>query len=278
MCANALFYNDKIGLCEKCLTGSRYNAIKYRCVFNSRIFSLIKVLAQKLNEHLRTTTKIDAFIVPSTFTLSKLEAYGIPLRKLNHLPTFFNFGLIPSYTQITYQPFALYIGRIEKEKGLLTLIKAFQETSYNLKIIGFSNNGYEQELKEYLNGKTHNVEFLGKKNFNEISVYLSSCMFTIVPSEWYDNFPNSVLESFAFKKAVIASKIGSLKELVKNEQTGLLFEVKSVKDLREKIERLMTNTKLCKELGESAYGFVTNVCSEENHYKQLISIFNKLLN
>ena len=60
------------------------------------------------------------------------------------------------------------------------------------------------------------LSFLGRKTFDEIVPYLKSCLCTVVPSEWYDNFPNVILESFAYKKAVIATDFGSLPELVKN--------------------------------------------------------------
>ena len=66
---------------------------------------------------------------------------------------------------VEYKPFILFVGRIEKQKGLMTLIKTFENTEYNLKIIGFSNNGYEDKLKSYLKDKKHNIEFLGRKNF-----------------------------------------------------------------------------------------------------------------
>lgn len=85
----------------------------------------------------------------------------------------------------------------------MTLIKTFENTEYNLKIIGFSNNGYEDKLKSYLKDKKHNIEFLGRKNFEEIIPYLKSCLCTTVPSEWYDNFPNVILESFAYKKLLL---------------------------------------------------------------------------
>lgn len=65
--------------------------------------------------------------------------------------------------------------------------------------------------------------------------YLKSCLCTVVPSEWYDNFPNVILESFAYKKAVVATNFGSLPELVRNGETGLTFNYQDVEDFRSKI-------------------------------------------
>ena len=101
--------------------------------------------AKWLHDTMKVTGKINAFVVPSSFTLKKLQEYGIPSNKLHHIPTFFN--LKENNPTVEYKPFILFVGRIEKQKGLMTLIKTFENTEYNLKIIGFSNNGYEDKLK-----------------------------------------------------------------------------------------------------------------------------------
>ena len=274
MCPNALFYNDTKGICEDCLNSKYLNCVKYKCVLNSSVYSGLKMLAKVLSELLGITKKIDAFVVPSSFTLGKLNQYGIPIEKLNHIPTFFN--IKEKMYEIGYRPFVLFIGRIEKQKGLMTLIKAFENTNYNLKIIGFSSDGYEDELKTYLQNKKHNIEFLGRMVFNEIEPYLSSCWCTIVPSEWYDNFPNVILESFAYKKAVIATNIGSLPELVSNNETGLTFDYASVNSLREKIEYLFNNQSEARRMGENAYQTLLQNYSKEKHYSQLIDLFKEI--
>jgi glycosyltransferase involved in cell wall biosynthesis len=114
---------------------------------NSTVYSGIKMMAKWLHDVTGVTKKINAFVVPSEFTLGKLNEYGIPKEKLYHIPTFFN--LKEENPQVEYQPFVLFVGRIEKQKGLMTLVKAFEGLPYKLKIIGFSNDGYEDELKAY---------------------------------------------------------------------------------------------------------------------------------
>lgn len=272
MCPNALFYNEKKGVCEDCLKGKRINCIKYRCVLNSPVYSGIKMAAKWLHDLMGVTKKINAFVVPSLFTLEKLHKYGIPSNKLYHIPTFFN--LKEDNPIVEYKPFILFVGRIEKQKGLMTLIKAFENTEYTLKIIGFSNDGYEDELKDYLKNKKHNIEFLGRKNFEEIVPYLKSCLCTVVPSEWYDNFPNVILESFAFKKAVIATNFGSLPELVHNNQTGLTFKYADVDDLRNKIRFMLENANKARLMGENAYNQIITLYTSRKHYEQLMNLFS----
>lgn len=275
MCPNALFYNDKCGVCEDCLKGKRMSCVKYRCVLNSPVYSAIKMAAKWLHDVMHVTKKIDAFVVPSSFTLERLKEYGIPQEKLNHIPTFFNLKEIDP--KVEYKPFVLFVGRIEKQKGLMTLIKAFENTEYNLKIIGFSNDGYEDELKNYLKDKKHNIEFLGRKKFEEIVPYLKSCLCTTVPSEWYDNFPNVILESFAYKKAVIATDFGSLPELVHENQTGLTFKYADRNDFRSKIKFMFENVDKAKFMGENGYKQVITSYSPQQHYKQLMELFKEVI-
>ena len=278
ICSNALFYRPiQHDICERCLNGSRVNAVINKCVHDSRVYSFIKAASLKFQEVLKIKEKIQAFVVPSMFTIEKLKAYGLPSSKIVHIPTFFNFQSIPETSEISYEAFALYIGRIEPEKGLLTMVKAFEGTRFNLKIIGFSTSGFDEELKNYVRDKNGNIEFLGRKSFEEIQNYLRKCAFTIVPSELYDNFPNSILESFAFKKCVVATNIGSLKEMVLADETGLLFKIKDHLGLREKITYLFDNKVECMRLGLNAFARLNAEYSEKEHYNKLIKIFSSVV-
>jgi len=278
ICSNALFYRPiQKDICERCLNGSRMNAVVNKCVHDSRVYSFIKAASLKFQQTLKIREKIQFFVVPSLFTIEKLKIYGLPASKVAHIPTFFNFQSISEAPEISYEPFALYIGRIEPEKGLRTMVKAFEGTGFNLKIIGFSASGFDDELKNYLKNKNENIEFLGRKSFNEIQDYLRKCAFTIVPSEWYDNFPNTILESYAFRKCVIATNIGSLKEMILNGETGLLFKIKDYGDLREKITYLFNNSDECQRLGSNAFARLSTEYSEKEHYTKLMKIFSSVI-
>ena len=275
MCPAAIFYVPGKGICEDCLHGKSLSCVRNKCVLGSRVYSAIKVSAKQLHDRMHISDKIDAFVVPSSFTLSKLAEYGIPAAKLNHIPTFFN--LKETTAAPTYGDYFLYVGRLQEEKGVKTLIDAFAETSYKLKIIGFSNDDYEESLKKSLEGKRHNIEFLGRMNFEQIAPYLASCRATIVPSVCYDNFPNSVLESFAFSKPVIASDLGSLKELIARGSTGLSFAPGDASALRDCVAALADDADRARRMGEKAFGLISTVYSHEAHYKTLINLFNQVI-
>ncbi len=289
MCPNALFYNDRIGVCEDCLKGKRLSCVKYRCVLNSPVYSGIKMMAKWLHDVMKVHKRIDAFVVPSEFTLGKLNEYGIPMEKLNHIPTFFN--LKERDPEVEYRPYVLFVGRIEKQKGLMSLVKAFETLPYELRIIGFSNDGYEDELKAYLGkpadaesqdsanevyGNNGNIRFLGRKSFEEIVPYLKTCLCTTVPSEWYDNFPNVVLESYAYKKAVIATDFGSLQYMVEEGKTGLKFKYADLENFRAKITYMFEHMDEAKQMGENGYKLVETKYSPETHYKTLMELFAQI--
>jgi glycosyltransferase involved in cell wall biosynthesis len=279
ICANQLFYNYSLNsVCERCLKGSKFNAVKYRCVYNSAMYSLIKILALKFHNFLGITGKIDQFVIPSEFTISKHREFGIPESKLIHIPSFYSENesdTISGNDGVRYGDFALYVGRIEIEKGIMTLVKAFENTEMHLKIIGFSSKGYDLEVQEYLKGKVHNIEFLGRQSFETIKEYLGECSFTICPSECYDNFPNSVIESFAFGKAVVSTNIGSLKEMVEHDITGLQYDPFDYLRLREHCSFLFSDKDESRRLGQAGRKKIDNELSETNHYNALISLFQK---
>ena len=275
ICATNLLYSYKDQkVCEKCLEGNNLQIIQKKCFHNSYIYSALKYLAYRLHKFLKIYNKVDAYVIPSKFTRSKYIEYGIPEKKIFRIPTFFNFknGL----GKISYEDFALYVGRIDPDKGIKVLVDAFIGTKYNLNIIGFSMSDYQDFIIEYLNGKQHNISFLGRMDFKDIIPYLQKCRFTIISSEIYDNFPNAILESFAYKKPVIATDIGSLGELVEHERTGLLFEYRNSKDLQEKVKELFNDRTKAQFLGENGYERLKVDFSKKSHYESLIKLFISL--
>lgn len=273
----SMMYNHrKRCLCEKCLHGSYIHAILGKCIYNSAVFSAIKVLALQVQKWRHIHKKTTAYIFPSVFTMKKFIEAGFAKEKFYLIPTFFNSFLLKE-TEITWGDYALYVGRIDSDKGLGTLIEAFAGTPYKLKIVGYTSKGYLDELYSKLSGVPHHIEFLGRMDFAGIQKVLAECLFTVVPSEWYDNLPNVLLESFAIKKCVVASNLGSLAENIENGKTGLLFECKNAEDLRRKAEFLFQNRNKAKEWGTNAFNCVQTRFNVANHYNSLMGVFNNVI-
>jgi glycosyltransferase involved in cell wall biosynthesis len=272
--ANVFYLYKKREICERCLVKGKYNLVIHKCSHNSLLNSILKYFSYLLHDILKIDKKIDAFVIPSDFTKGKYIEYGIPESKIFRIPTFYNFK--NKEHLIEYRDFALYVGRIDPDKGIKTLVDAFIDTDYKLKIIGFSMSDYEDTLIRYLSTKKHNISFLGKMSMNEIEPFLEKCRFCIVPSEWFDNFPNAILESFAFKKPVVATRVGSLTELVEDGKTGLVFNYKDSKDLLNKVEDLFADKSKARLMGENGYKKLKNEFSSENHVESLLKLFASL--
>jgi len=257
--------------CEKCKGGRYYWCLINKCTKNSYAKSLVSVVEMYLHHKiLHIYDLIDVFISPSKFLKEKLEEMGFK-KKVVYLPNFIDAEdceLEYKYTQKTI----CYFGRLSKEKGLFTLLDAMKGIDAKLKIIG------DGSLKECLRLKvksenSDNIYFLGYKVREELKNEIKNSMVVVSPSEWYENNPRTVLESFALGKPVVGARIGGIPELVKDNETGLTFEPGNTKDLRDKIEMLLAKPDKVVEMGKNARKFVEENFKPEKHYEQLMEIY-----
>lgn len=121
-----------------------------------------------------------------------------------------------------------------------------------------------------------NIEFIGYRSGVELEEVIKGARFTLIPSIWYDNLPNTALESFQYSKPVIASNIGSLPELVEDSKNGYLFEAGNVEQLVEKI-KLLDDDKRVEAMGMESKSKLEDRFSSEKHYSALVEIFNDLV-
>jgi glycosyltransferase involved in cell wall biosynthesis len=214
------------------------------------------------------------FVAPSQFLMEKLRTMGFQ-GPMVHVPHFLRFEDVSQ----SHQPFdgsIVYFGRLSTEKGLLTLIDAVKNISVTLKLIG--TGPLEFYLKEKCQREgIKNVVFTGYQKKEELTVELRSALFCILPSEWYENLPMSILEAFALGKPVIGARIGGIPELVKDHFTGLTFEPRNVADLREKISFLLNNPDLVERMGLQAKKMVEEEFSAEVHYKRLLALYQQAI-
>ncbi|GAF70497.1 unnamed protein product, partial [marine sediment metagenome] len=276
-----LLRNNKI--CDLCTKGNFWYSVKYRCVQGSFLLSFVHLLSILLHKQLKILEKIDAFICPSMFTLEKMVQSGFERRKLFYIPTFINSKKIsPKFIPGNY---ILYFGRISHEKGISILLDAFEKLkrrssklSIPLYIVGKFYSKEDERLKKriYFNGNKH-VKILGELEKNEIYQIIRNAAFIVVPSIWYENMPNVILESFSFGKTVVGSRIGSIPELVKHGETGLLFEPADTDDLAEKMKWMIDHPKECWRMGQNARRLIEKEYNPELHYKRIMEVFKNIL-
>lgn len=270
ICGSCLMFANG-QLCEACYGGRYYQCFFKGCVKDSRIKSLITTVEMYLHHNLlHIYDLVDIFISPSRFLKEKAEVMGFK-PKIVYLSNFINTeAFVPCFD--FYEKTICYVGRLAKEKGISTLINAVKGLDLTLKIIGDGplRESLELEVKSL---ESKNVEFLGYKSGNELKDEIRQSMFTVIPSEWYENNPRSVMETFALGKPVIGARIGGIPELVKDNVTGLIFEPGNVNDLREKIYYLASHPELIREMGRNARKFVEEELNEEKHYQGLMKIY-----
>jgi glycosyltransferase involved in cell wall biosynthesis len=262
-------------VCNACVGGNYFNAFRKRCIMDSRTAGLIKGAALALHRLLKTRERIDAFVFPSRFTLQKFAEAGFPEEKLHYIPTPVNAQEIaPNYC--TDGPI-LYFGRLAKEKGVHHLLAAYRALPGDkppLEIVGLNEvTPYTQALMD----EYYEASFLDFAKKKELAAHIDKAFFVVIPSVWYDNLPNVLLESYAHGKPVIAPAHGSFCEVVKDGETGLLYEPASVASLREKMAWAIAHPAAMEAMGRRARAYVETDFSIDRHYDALMAVFRSVL-
>lgn len=276
LCPRFDFMYDKKP-CEECLTKGYISCIKKRCVKGSLFASIIRVFSMKIHQLMSIYEDVDAFITPSEYLKEKLITNGFDEKKINCIPTF-----TASKSKVgepCVGTYGLYFGRITEEKGVDTVVKAYEKMpDRHVKIMGDDTTDEAKRLKLYIESKKiKNVEFLGFKSGEELEKIIKEARFTLIPSIWYDNLPNTALESFQFSKPVIASNIGSLPELILDGVNGYLFSTADPNDLCEKI-KLLDDDNIVTKMGSASRKRLEDRFSPKTHYDALINIFENIRN
>lgn len=255
--------------------GLNLKIVRYKCIQNSLAASAIGLLETKINRILDYYRKyVDYFIAPSEFIKQMyIKHYGVAADKIGYLPVFFDAGSVtPSGNDKGY---FLYAGRIDKSKGIAALLEAFKELPHEKLLL--AGDGPERlQFEDYARQHKINSEFLGFQQQKELNVLLDGCRALILPSFSYENSPNIVLEAFSYNKPVIASDIGGIPELVRNEVNGLLFAAGDPEQLAGKVECLAKNIRKANELGVNGRNFLIRELNPQSHYERLMEIYKKV--
>jgi glycosyltransferase involved in cell wall biosynthesis len=206
--------------------------------------------------------------------LEKVRSFGVAEDRLVHLPYFIP---VDEYTPGSSQGSGYYVfsGRLSREKGLATLMEAASMVP-EMKLVVLGEGPLEEDLRRRY-GKEPWVEFKGHVSGAELTRIVSSAAFSVVPSQWYENQPLTILESFAMGVPVIASRIGGLPEVVRNGQTGLLVEPGDAGDLASAIAWLGRHSGMARQMGARARRLVEEEHSPEGHYGRILEIYERVL-
>jgi glycosyltransferase involved in cell wall biosynthesis len=273
-CPNSRFYVNGQP-CQLCLMGNYWPAIRKRCVKGNPAHSALYAGSLYLNRKLGFTHKIGGYICLTEFAKNLLLQSGIPEDKTHVCPNHIDTSI---YTpQYGGGRFVLYLGGLYRDKGVLTVAKAFAQLPHiPLKFVGAGDA--EAELRDYIDRhQMANVEIVGFKSGQEKLEYLRNSMFTIVPSHCYETFGLVVLEAFASGKPVVASAIGALPYIVQPQETGLLFQPQDANELAAKVRWLYENPDQIESMGRKARALVERKYDHRFRYALLHDIFEQVI-
>jgi glycosyltransferase involved in cell wall biosynthesis len=225
----------------------------------------------------RMVQKVDTFISPSRFTKSKHVELGLDV-PIVHIPYFLPKPSEDPWTSEagaagpSDRPYFLFVGRLEKIKGLQDLIPIFKtHRQYDLLIAG--DGEYEEALKEKAEGAL-NIRFLGRLDHKTLQGLYRNAVALIVPSICYEVFGIIIIEAFSMKTPVIVNDLGAMPEVI--EESGGGFVYGNEDELIEAMEKLAQDSNLRNELGRLGYQAFVDLWSEDSHMEKYLALIKHI--
>ncbi len=263
--------------CEACRGGRFIKAMVNDCYPGGRGAAAVLTAEAYVHHWLGTYEKcVNQFIAPSQFVRWKLVENGFDESKIKVIPHFQRVPEQPPSPPAKDAPI-LYFGRLSPEKGVADLVRAMQYLpDVRLQLAG---DGPERQALHKLVRDLHltSTQFLGQLSGVKLHEAIASSRFTVLPSLAYETLGKSILESYAWGRAVVASDLGSRRELVRDRETGLLFEPGNVRQLAETIRGLAEHPTLANEMGAAGRRWVETTHSAEQHYQAMTGLYEDLV-
>ena len=250
--------------CEAC-RGHRYDqAIARRCKRDRWDFSALAALEKALHAAAGLWSRIDRFLCPSQFLADRLMAFGVPPERVFHQPNFVDAPVSPPAMGSGW----LFAGRLSQEKGVEVLLQAARRLpGRRLDVVG--SGPLEARMREDA-ATLSNVAFFGHVSKEALNRKLTETAVVAVPSVWYENQPFAVTEAQAAGRAVVASRIGGIPELVEDGVDGVLVPPGDPVALADAVESLLSNPTRLSSLGESGHRRVRAALRPDAHLDAIL--------
>lgn len=270
-CPNGLFYNSRGDICEKCTgRGKEIWCIRYNCmgsIMKSNAYAARNYFARMRKSFVDYT---DIFLVQSEFQRKKFIDLGIPEERIEILP-----GIAPEIKTNSFlssRRYISFIGRISREKGIEDFLEAASILSeLEFVVAGKLSDGYS--IPENI----RNVTWKGFLERTWLDELYSQSAVVVVPSRWYEGFPNVITRAMMNSVPVITTRNGALPEIVENGVNGLTYEQGDVEMLVSQIRRIFENPEEALSMGTMGRIKAEKEFSADSIYKKLIGIFESLV-
>jgi glycosyltransferase involved in cell wall biosynthesis len=276
-CPAGTFFRDG-HICEECIEHGLWRGVAHACYRDSR--AATTVVATMLAVHRQRQTwnrEVDCYIALSEFSRAKFLECGLPAEKVFVKPNFVHPDPGPNpYGEGEY---ALFVGRLSPEKRVSTVLAAWyhlRKLNIPLVILGGGPQLGQMQKEAFRQGLT-SVSFRGRVSRDETLAMMRKARFLVFSSEWYENFPVTIAESFACGVPVICSRIGAMQEIVEDGRTGLHFTPGNAADLSEKVEWAWNHPEAMASMGnEARHEYETKYTATKN-YPLLMEIYQHAL-
>lgn len=274
LCPNGLFYRNARP-CEDCMGRHfAWPGIVHACYRDSRPATAAIAAMLAVHHRLRTwTDKIDLHIALTEFGRQKFIAGGMPAEKLVVKPNFLARDPGPGEGD---GRFAIFVGRLTAEKGIKTLLAAWQtiQDRLPLRILGTGPLG---DVVAAVAAQTPGAAWLGERTHPEVLDLIGKASVLVMPSEWYEPFGLAVIEAFAKGTPVVGADIGSIGSLVEDGRNGYLYKPGHPSDLATKIETLIANPDRTQRMRFAARQTYEDHYTAERNYAALMRIYESAI-
>jgi glycosyltransferase involved in cell wall biosynthesis len=220
--------------CERCRGGRIHNVAVHRCIKGSLALSSLVMIETVVHRALRLyDANVSRFVVPSRFMLKKLVEWGWARDRFVYIPNFVDADRFQPGSAVGER--FVYCGRLQALKGVETLVRAAALAGVPLTMVGTGPE--EVRLRALSKRLCADIRFLGRRSKGEVVEVVQSARAVVVPSECNENAPLALLEAYAAGRPVIASRMAGIPELVREEETGVLFPAGDVEALAAALRR-----------------------------------------
>ena len=268
LCPGATFYRDG-HICEDCVEKGLICAVKHGCYRESKIQTLACVLSTMFHRLTGIYGKIN-YICLTDFNKKKLlELKQIKPERVFVKPNFVEKGsdFIPREKRKDQFVFA---GRLDELKGIDVLFEAWKKMGASApKLIVCGTGPMEDWCKDFVLKSDVNIEMRGFISNEKVKELVSESSALVLPTQWYEGFPMSIVEAFSVGTPVVCSDLGNAGSVVENGITGIKFSASSSKSL----SRAINGLKDYKNIYCDTYEAYSRLYSEEQNYKELVEIY-----
>lgn len=266
-------------ICSDCATKGYWNCVKNKCMKESRSKSLLAFAEAKFLQLGGYYNKIDLYIAECDFYKKLVEEAHFTkspiIRMNNFLPINQEYNAF-----YEHENYILYFGRYAREKGVLTILKAYSKMKCSEKLVLVGKGSEEEKIRDFV--KDHNLEDRVRINGaifgKEMDKIIEKAKVVLVPSEWYENGAFVALQALAKGKIVVASDIAGLSEIVQDGETGFLAEPGNPDSFATAIQKVLAlSAEEYKTMSEHIVAYAKQRCDANNYINHLTNIYSAII-